>query len=67
MSLQCRFYSFQLCTAKAKPNGIYKGSFTNYVSSWGGGLGADDTNVFSMGLTSPSLLTGRESKSPIFT
>ena len=28
-------------------------SFTKYVSSWGrgGGLGADDTNVLSMGLT----------------
>ena len=26
------------------------GSFTNYVSSWGGGLGAFDTNVLSMGL-----------------
>ena len=37
-----------------------KGSFTNYVSSWvgGGGLGADDANVLSMGLTSPNILTG---------
>ena len=45
-----------------------KGSFTNYVSSCvgGGGLGADDANVLSMGLTSPNLLTGRGSKSPIF-
>ena len=45
----------QLRNINATERVWYKGSFTNYVSSWvgGGGLGADDTNVLSMGLNAP--------------